>query len=71
MPRNATEILEDAHQLLPTELNWLIENLVAVEGGEMDDASLAEWQRAAGEPEPGYHEWFRAGVERDARGHLA
>jgi hypothetical protein len=34
---------------------------------ESDEASeeerFAAWQKEVGEPEPGYDEWFRAGVE--------
>ena len=29
----------------------------------MSDAAFAAWQKEAGEPEPGYEEWFLAGVE--------
>jgi hypothetical protein len=63
MPRTAAEILEEARQLPPHEIDWLIENLAAAEGGEMGDEASAAWQKEVGEPEPGYDEWFRAGVE--------
>jgi hypothetical protein len=62
MSRTATEILEEARQLPPGDLDWLVQNLL----GEEDRASEAEfaaWQEEVGEPEPGYEEWFRAGVE--------
>ena len=62
MSPDAQRLLDEARHLPPTELNWLIENLVASEGA-MDDPSLAEWQKEAGDPEPGYDEWFQAGVE--------
>lgn len=29
----------------------------------MSDEAFAAWQKEVGEPEPGYEEWFRAGVE--------
>jgi len=63
MSRTAAEILEEARQLPQADLDWLIENLSALEGGGMDDAAFAEWQKQAGTPEPGYDEWFRAGVQ--------
>jgi hypothetical protein len=63
MSRTAQEILEDARQLPPADVDWLIQNLV----NEGDDAAEEErftaWQKEVGEPEPGYDEWFRAGVE--------
>jgi hypothetical protein len=62
MSRSASEILEEARQLPSGDLDWLVQNLL----GEEDRASEAEfaaWQKEVGEPEPGYEEWFRAGVE--------
>jgi hypothetical protein len=63
MSPDAQRLLEEARHLPPAELDWLIENLVASEEQGPDDTSVAEWQKEAGEPEPGYNEWFRAGVE--------
>jgi hypothetical protein len=63
MNRSAAEILEDARQLPPGELDWLVENLVNEGPGGMSEEEFAAWQRDVGEPEPGYDEWFRAGVE--------
>jgi len=42
MSRSAQEILEDAHQLPPGEVNWLIENLLL----DGDDAPQAEIEAA-------------------------
>jgi hypothetical protein len=55
MSRSAAEILEEARQLPPGDLDWLDEAL--------KEEEFAAWQKEAGEPEPGYDEWFRAGVE--------
>lgn len=63
MNRSAAELLEDARQLPPGDLEWLVQNLLDGEGGTQDEESFAAWQQEAGEPEPGYDEWFRAGVE--------
>jgi hypothetical protein len=63
MSRTAVEILEDARQLPPGELDWLVENLVNEGPGGMSEEEFAAWQKEVGEPEPGYEEWFRAGVE--------
>jgi hypothetical protein len=63
MNRSASEILEDARQLPPGELDWLVESLVNEGPGGMSEDEFAAWQKNVGEPEPGYDEWFRAGVE--------
>jgi hypothetical protein len=63
MSRTASEILEEARQLPPGELDWLVENLVNEGPGGMSEEEFAAWQKEVGEPEPGYEEWFRAGVE--------
>jgi len=63
MNRTAAEILEDARQLPPGDLDWLVENLVNEGPGGMSEEEFAAWQKDVGEPEPGYEEWFRAGVE--------
>jgi hypothetical protein len=62
MARTAAQLLEDARQLPPAERDWLIENLLGEEGLPSDEA-FAAWKKEVGEPEPGYDEWFRAGVE--------
>jgi hypothetical protein len=63
MSRNAAEILEDARQLPPGDLDWLVRNLLKEEDGGSEEEAYAAWQKNVGEPEPGYEEWFRAGVE--------
>jgi len=62
MSPNAQRLLDEARQLPSVERDWLIENLISEEGA-MSDEAFAAWQREAGEPEPGYEEWFRKGVE--------
>ena len=55
MPMTAAEILEAARQLPAGEQQWLVQTL--------QEDEFAAWQKEVGEPEPGYDEWFRAGVE--------
>jgi hypothetical protein len=55
MPMTAAEILEAARQLPADEQEWLVYAL--------HEDEFAAWQQEVGEPEPGYDEWFRAGVE--------
>jgi putative addiction module component (TIGR02574 family) len=44
MSRSASEILEDARQLPPSEVNWLIENLLQEGNGGGTDAEIeATW----------------------------
>lgn len=62
MSPDAQRLLDEARQLPPNERDWLVENLLGEEGA-MSDEAFAAWQKEAGEPEPGYDEWFRAGVE--------
>ena len=62
MNRSAAEILEDARQLPPGDLEWLVQSLLHEEDGA-SEVEFAAWQKEVGEPEPGYDEWFRAGVE--------
>lgn len=62
MNRSAAEILEDARQLPPGDLDWLVQNLLG-EGDGISEKEFAAWQKDVGEPEPGYEEWFRAGVQ--------
>jgi hypothetical protein len=59
MNRSAAEILEDARQLPSSDLDWLVQNLLQ----EEDAGMHAAWRKDLGEPESGYEEWFRAGVE--------
>ncbi len=63
MSRSATEILEEARQLPPGDLDWLVQNLLGKEDAVTQKEEFASWQKEVGEPEPGYDEWFRAGVE--------
>jgi hypothetical protein len=63
MNRTAAELLEDARKLPPGDLDWLIQNLLDEGDGMSEDEKFAAWQKEVGEPEPGYDEWFRAGVE--------
>jgi len=63
MSRTAAEILEDARQLSPGDLQWLLQELLHQGPSAGDEASYAAWREEVGEPEPGYDEWFRAGVE--------
>jgi hypothetical protein len=55
MSMTASEILDAARQLAPEEQEWLVRTL--------QEDEFAAWQKEVGEPEPGYDEWFRAGVE--------
>lgn len=61
MSSNAQKLLDQIRQLPAAERDWLIESLIGE--GAMSDEALAAWQKQAGEPEPGYDEWFRNGVE--------
>jgi hypothetical protein len=63
MNRSASEILEDARQLPPGDLDWLVQNLLGGEDGVAEEEKFAAWKKDVGDPEPGYEEWFRAGVE--------
>lgn len=62
MSPDARKILEEARKLPRNERDWLLENLLAEEVGTSEEAYVA-WQKEIGEPESGYDEWFRAGVE--------
>jgi hypothetical protein len=62
MPRTAAELLEEARRLSAAERDWLIGALLRQEEGTAEEL-FAAWQKEVGEPEPGYEEWFRAGVE--------
>jgi hypothetical protein len=63
MSRTAQEILEEARQLPPGDLDWLVRNLVNEGEEAAEEKTFAAWQKEVGEPEPGYDDWFRAGVE--------
>lgn len=63
MSRTVSEILEDARQLPPGDLDRLVQNLLHEEDEAAKEKEFAAWQKEMGEPEPGYDEWFRAGVE--------
>jgi hypothetical protein len=63
MNRSAAKILEDARQLPPGDLDWLVRNLLQEGDGTSEEEAYATWRKNVGEPEPGYEEWFRAGVE--------
>lgn len=56
---NAQRILDEARQFPPDERDWLAEQLLIQQNEDAFAAQAAEY----GEPEPGYDEWFRAGVE--------
>lgn len=58
----AQKLLEEARKLPPDERDWLIGNLLA-EGVATSQEAFDAWQKEVGEPESGYEEWFRAGVE--------
>ena len=62
MNRTAAQILEDARKLSLSEQEWLLQNLFPDDAREMTEEEFAAWQKEFGEPEPGYDEWFRAGV---------
>jgi hypothetical protein len=63
MSRTAAELLEEARQLPPGEFDWFVQNLLSEGDGGSEEERFAAWQKEVGEPEPGYDEWFRAGVE--------
>lgn len=62
MSPDAQKLLEEARKLPPDDRDWLIGSLLAEEAAASEEA-YAAWQKEVGEPEPGYEEWFRAGVE--------
>jgi len=59
MPRTAQAILDDALKLPAKERKWVAEQLITGANEEAFSTLKLEY----GEPEPGYDEWFRAGVE--------
>jgi len=59
MSPDAQRILDEARQLLPEEREWLAEQLLI----RANEEAFSELEERYGQPEPGYDEWFRAGVE--------
>ena len=59
MTNTAQQILDEALKLSPDERHWLAEKLLV----EENEAAFAALEKEYGESEPGYDEWFRAGVE--------
>jgi hypothetical protein len=59
MARTAQQILDDARQLAPDERDWLAEQLLI----GLNEEAFSALKKEYGEPEAGYEEWFRAGVE--------
>ena len=59
MSPDAQKIFEEAMQLPPEQRDWLVEQLLILQNERDFAAQAAEY----GEPEAGYDEWFRAGVE--------
>jgi len=58
----AEKLLEEVRKLPRDERDWLLRSVLSEEL-ENCDKSFAAWQEEVGEPEPGYDEWFRSGVE--------
>ena len=59
MSPNAQKILDEARQLPADERDWLAEQLLT----EQNEEAFSALKKEYGEPEPGYDDWFRAGVE--------
>lgn len=59
MSPDAQKILEEARQLPPDQQDWLAEQLLI----SANEDAFSALEKEYGEPEPGYDEWFRAGVE--------
>ena len=59
MSFDAQRILDEARQLPPGERDWLAEQLLM----SANEEAFAALEKEYGKPEPGYDEWFRAGVE--------
>lgn len=59
MARTAQQILDDALQLDPDERDWLAEQLLI----GLNEKAFSALKSEYGEPERGYEEWFRSGVE--------
>jgi hydroxymethylpyrimidine pyrophosphatase-like HAD family hydrolase len=63
MSRSAAEILDDARKLSHGDLDWLVQNLLREGEDATEEEAYPAWRKGAGEPEPGYEEWFCAGVK--------
>jgi hypothetical protein len=59
MSPDAQRLLDEARKLPPDDREWLTEQLLFGANEEAFSALEKEY----GKPEPGYDEWFRAGVE--------
>lgn len=59
MSPDAQRILDQARQLPSKERDWLAEQLLI----QQNEDAFASLEAEYGKPEPGYDEWFRAGVE--------
>jgi len=59
MSPDAQRILDEARQLPPEQREWLAEQLLI----EANEEAFSALKNEYGKPEPGYDEWFRAGVE--------
>jgi hypothetical protein len=59
MSPDAQRILDEARQLTLDERDWLAEQLLI----QQNEEAFAALEKEYGKPEPGYDEWFRAGVE--------
>jgi hypothetical protein len=59
MSPDAQRILDEARQLPPKEREWLAESLLI----QANEEAFSALEKEYGEAEPGYDEWFRAGVE--------
>jgi hypothetical protein len=63
MPRSYEEVRQIACELPEDQRILLAEELFESLGPDNVLEAHAAWQKEVGEPEPGYDEWFRAGVE--------
>ncbi len=59
MSSDAQKILDEARQLPLEQREWLAERLLI----QSNEEAFSALEKEYGEPDPGYDEWFRAGVE--------
>jgi len=59
MSPDAQRLLDEARQLPPEQRVWLAEQLLS----QANEEASSALEKEHGEAEPGYDEWFRAGVE--------
>jgi hypothetical protein len=59
MTRSAAQLLDDARQLPRDQRDWLAEQLLI----SANEEAFSALEKEYGEPEPGYDESFREGVE--------